>query len=109
MKLLMVTCLKEYQKPVMEIFNQSKVAVFSMTEIVGFKEGEPNDMLDNWFSRGAAPFDSLLSFSFTNEANADQAMKFIGEFNHAHPGQFPVRAFIVPVEKSTHVQSTSDL
>jgi hypothetical protein len=105
MKLLMVTCLKEYQKAVREIFHRSKVTVFSATEMVGFKEGNSSDLSDNWFSHGAAPFDSLLTFSFTGEGEAEEVLRQVNEFNQTHPGKFPVRAFIVPVEKSTDTSS----
>lgn len=102
MKLLMVTCLKEDQKLVMEIFHQSGVPVFSATEIVGFKEGDPNNLMDNWFSRGSAPFDSWLSFSFTDEGKSDRVLQLVKEFNQKRATNFPVRAFVVPVEKSTY-------
>jgi hypothetical protein len=84
---------------VTEIFRHSGVPVFSATEIVGFKTDEPNNMMDNWFSRGPESFDSLVTFSFTEEAKADLVLRMVNEFNVVNKTEFPLRAFVMPVEK----------
>jgi len=101
MKLLVVTCLKEYQKKVLEIFKQSGVPVFSATEIIGFKSAEPNNIMDNWFSRGSESFDSMIIFSFTEEEKSDKVLQKVKDFNASHRSDFPLRAFVMPVEKSS--------
>jgi hypothetical protein len=102
MKLLIVTSLKEYQKAVALIFEKAGVKVFSVSEIKGFKEDHSVNLLDNWFSSGKEHFDSIFLFSFTTEASAENALDLIKAYNEENKTNFPVRAFIVPVEKSSY-------
>jgi hypothetical protein len=102
MKLLIVTSLKENQKDVATIFNDAGIQVFSVSETKGFKEDPAENLLDNWFSSGKEHFDSLFFFSFTSGENANHAMELIKSYNDTNQTNFPVRAFIVPVDKSSY-------
>ena len=102
MKLFIVTCLKDYQETVIKIFKDAKIAVFSITHVVGFKDDQPINILEDWFASDDEKFDSLMIFSFTNEQNALQAMNMVDDYNQAHQTGFPIRAFIVPVEKANN-------
>ena len=101
MKLLVVTSLKEYQKKVAQLLGQAKITVFSVTETVGVKDQQESSLLDNWFSSGTEQFDSIFQFSFTDAAKADQALSLIKKHNAENETGFPIRAFVLPVEKST--------
>ena len=100
MKLLFVTALKEYRKQVGDIFKKAGIHVYSATDTIGFKDGEPADLLDSWFSIGEAKFDSVFLFSFTSAQNVEKALLMIHEHNQEFPSDFPIRAFVLPVEKS---------
>ena len=102
MKLLVVTCLKEYQKTVARIVDQAGIAVFSVTETIGFKDHATTNLLDNWFSSGGEQFDSIFLFSFTEQVKAEQALELIKKYNTENNMKFPIRAFIVPVDKSSY-------
>ncbi|MDP4284513.1 MAG: hypothetical protein Q8891_08825 [Bacteroidota bacterium] len=102
MKLLVVTSLKEYQKNVAKIFEQAGISVFSVSDTIGFKENSAPNLIDEWFGAGTDHFDSIFLFSFTEDANADHAIELIKEYNTVEDSQFPIRAFILPVEKSTY-------
>jgi hypothetical protein len=102
MKLLIATCLKEDQEKVAKIFEQAKITVFSVSNTNGFKGNNYNNLLDSWFAAGSNSFDSLFLFSFTAEENADQAIELIKNDNNTTKSDFPIRAFIVPVEKSSY-------
>lgn len=102
MKLLIVTSLKEYQKEVATIFEHAGIKVFSVSETKGFKEDHNVNLLDSWFSSGKEHFDSVFLFSFTPEGSAEKAMDLINAFNDANKTNFPIRAFIVPVDKSSY-------
>ena len=102
MKLVIVTSLKDYQKEVATIFEKSGIKVFSVSETKGFKDDHSVNLLDNWFSSGKEHFDSIFFFSFTGEENADKALSLIKTYNDSNPTNFPIRAFIVPVEKSSY-------
>ncbi|NOT73463.1 MAG: hypothetical protein HOP08_00955 [Cyclobacteriaceae bacterium] len=102
MKLLIITCLKEYQKEVARMLGQAGITVFSVSQTMGFKENHDVNLLDSWFSNGQEHFDSIFFFSFTTETSAENALKLIKAGNEATETDFPIRVFIVPVEKSNY-------
>jgi hypothetical protein len=99
MKLLVVTCLKEYLGDVALIFRQANIDVFSTSEIVGHRNGAPLNLLEDWFASGDEQFDSMMIFTFTPAANAEHGIALIKDYNKTIKGNFLIRAFIMPVEK----------
>ena len=102
MKFFIVICLKEYQDEVYRIFKQANIHVFSATDVVGFKDNQTPDLLEDWFASGDEKFDSLFIFSFTLDEYANNAMELIKKYNDESKTGFPLRAFIVPVEKASY-------
>lgn len=101
MKLFIVTSIKENKEIVQQILFKSNISVFSSTEIVGYKINQQPNILEEWFASGDEQCDSIMHFSFTNDQNANQALHYIIEQNNQVPSDFPIRAFIVPVDKSS--------
>lgn len=102
MKLLIVTSLKEYQQTVAAIFDEAQIKVFSVTNTIGHKDDHNTNLLDNWFASGEEEFDSIFLFSFTEDANAVTALDLIKKYNENALSEFPIRAFILPVEQSSY-------
>jgi len=102
MKFFIVTCLKEYQDDVCKIFKEANIHVFSATDVIGFKDNQPPNLLQAWFASGDEKFDSLFLFSFTSDENSKLGMKLIKDYNQQSGTSFPVRAFIVPVEEASY-------
>lgn len=102
MKLLFVTCLKEYQSEVAAIFSKANIHVFSATKTTGFRDNQQPDIIHSWFSSGDEKFDSIFLYSFTDDDNADNAMELVKSYNASVNSGFPIRAFILPVEKSSY-------
>lgn len=102
MKLLLVTSLKEYQKTIADIVDLAGIEVFSISETIGFKDHKTLNLLDNWFSSESDQFDSIFLFSFTEETKAEQALELIKKYNTENETGFPIRAFILPVDKSSY-------
>jgi hypothetical protein len=102
MKFFIVTSLKDYQEDVQKIFKAANIHVFSATDVIGFKDNQTPNMLEEWFASGDEKFDSLFIFSFTNDENAEHAMELIKKYNEENQTPFPIRAFIVPVEKASY-------
>jgi hypothetical protein len=102
MKFFIVTSLKEYQDDVCKIFKAANIHVFSATDVIGFKDNQTPNLLSDWFVSDDEKFDSLLIFSFTSSENTDRALELIKEYNETNQTSFPVRAFVVPVEKSSY-------
>jgi len=99
MKLLIVAAIKEYNETVGTILKEASIPVFSITDMTGIKNGVDTSLLDDWFSRGVGKFDSIFVFCFTTESNTEIAMSLISKFNEKEGGSFPIRAFVLPVEK----------
>lgn len=102
MKLLFVTCLSDFKADVMKIFHEARVKVFSVTETTGVKDEHDPDLLDDWFGNKDGEYDSLILFSFTSGETAADAMARIREYNETKGNQFPIRAFILPVEQASY-------
>lgn len=100
MKLLVVTCLKEHLNEVVKIFKQANIDVFSTSEMVGHREGLATNILDEWFASGGEDVDSMMIFTFTTADHAEKGVALIKDYNETIKDNFPVRAFIMPVEKS---------
>ena len=101
MKLLVITSLKEYQKNVSQIMDLAGIPVFSVTETIGFKDHHKPNLLDSWFGAASDQFDSIFLFSFTEAMKAEQALSLVTKYNADSKSDFPIRAFILPVEKTT--------
>jgi len=56
--------------------------------------------MDSWFASGEEKMDSIMLFSFTEAENADFGMELIKIHNKKTGANFPLRSFIVPVEKA---------
>ncbi|CAN5455998.1 hypothetical protein BH09BAC6_BH09BAC6_33380 [soil metagenome] len=102
MKLFIVTCLKEYLGDISKIFKRANIDVFSTSNIIGHREGQPLSILEDWFASGGEQVDSLMIFTFTSDTNASLGMQLIEKYNEQLLENFPVRAFIMSVDKSTN-------
>lgn len=102
MKLVMVTSLKEYSEQVAVIFKKAGIRIYSATDTIGFKDDSEHNLMDSWFGMREALFDSVFLFSFTEDEQANTSLQLIREYNEENPGDFPIRAFILPVENSSH-------
>lgn len=102
MKLLVVICLKEYQEIVAAILRQAEIGIFSTIDSTGFKGHQQGNLLDNWFSFGEEFFNSVVQFSFTGEEQAAGALSLVKKYNNDNQTEYPVHAFIIPVEMSSY-------
>lgn len=102
MKLLFVTSLKEHQAEVARILEQAGITVFSATETTGFKNTRDENLLTSWFARSRDEYNSVFLFSFTSGLNATRALQLIRDYNDSQTTGFPVRGFMLPVEKSSY-------
>lgn len=102
MKLFIVTSIKDHQPAVASIFSQAGISIFSVTETTGIRTEKDKNLLDDWFGSMDGEYNSIILFSFTAEANASKAMQLIASYNEDKKGDFPVRAFVVPVEQSNY-------
>ncbi|HTN09257.1 hypothetical protein [Agriterribacter sp.] len=99
MKLLIITSIKECQDKVADIFKKTGIAVFSVSEIAGFKEGASASLMHSWFGSGGDSYNSIMLFSFTQKEKAEKVLELIKEYNKTEKTDFPVRGFVLAVEQ----------
>jgi hypothetical protein len=102
MKMLIVNSIKEDLQAVQQLFEEAKIPVFSVSETVGHKTEHSNDLLNNWFAQGDVSTDSLFFFSFTSDTKAKEGLQLIKIYNQNNPSNFPLRAFLLPVEDCSY-------
>lgn len=101
MKLLVVTSLKEFKKDVSNMLKKAQIPIFSFSDIIGVKANYIPELSDDWFTSDSdREFHSVFFFSFTESEKAENALKQIAVFNTLDRVEYPVRGFILPVEKS---------
>ena len=59
MKLVLITCIEEFEKEVKKILNLSGVKTFAYQSVKGYKNAADNE-LNTWFATDAIGTDSLL-------------------------------------------------
>jgi hypothetical protein len=102
MKLLIITSLKDYQKEAIKLFHKAGIKVFSVSKTMGFKEDDSVNLMDSWFSNEAEYFDSIVMFSFTTDEKSSHAMELVNFHNTESKIEFPIRAFVMSIEKASY-------
>lgn len=100
MKLMMVTTLIEFQKDVLKLFGEADIEAFSSSEIDGYKNASSLVATQSWFPGQKGGNASMMFFSFTEEEKIDAFFTLIKAFNKQLATNNPVRAIVLPIEKS---------
>ena len=101
MKLLIVTAVEEFQKDVLKLFKNAGIEAFSTSEIDGYKNGNSSLIAaQSWFPGEKGGSESLMVFSFTEEANIDTFFTLVTQYNQNLETNNPVRAVVVPIERA---------
>lgn len=99
MKLFVALCVEEYAADVARIMKKSGMELFSKIDTTGFKNNSFEDIAGEWFGAGEETFRSVAYFGFANEDRVDEAAVLVKRYNENNELAFPVRVFILPVEK----------
>ena len=98
MKLLIITCLRENEQAVKQIFKEAGISVFSIMQSRGIKNDPDLNLMDDWFGNSDGEADSLVLFSFHQSVLVNKCITLINESNSKINSEFPIRAFVLPVE-----------
>ena len=101
MKLLVITSLKEYLPTISTLLEHAGIAVYSVSSVTGMRSADDSSLVDDWFGSRPGDFDSILLFSFTGDAPAEKTLALVDAYNRENDTDFPLRAFILPVERSS--------
>lgn len=105
MKLFVITSLKEHLPAVSALLKQAGIVIYSVSRTTGMRTAEAVDLLDDWFGSGSGEFDSIVVFSFTDEKVVDSALALVNDYNHIGNTDFPLRAFVLPVERTSELSN----
>jgi hypothetical protein len=100
MKLLIITIIEEFEAEVLKLLKKADIENFSSSDIEGFKGKDTLAIATSWFPGEKSSTRSIMLFSFTTEENIDQLFPLIEEFNGGLEYPNPVRAVVVPIERS---------
>lgn len=99
MKLLIITAIAEFEKPVSQMLKQAQIEAFSSSDIEGHKNINSMVNAQNWYSSGNISDDSLMIFSFTGQEQIDEFMSAARAFNEEQKTQNRIRAVVLPIEQ----------
>lgn len=100
MKLVIVTAVEEYHNDILKLFKKAKIENFSESEIDGYKSSNGYLVSPNWFGSKKDGNESTMFFSFTEEVQIDALFELIKDFNTHLETNNPIRAVVLPIEKS---------
>lgn len=100
MKLLIVTVVEEFEKEILRLFKKANIESFSGSDIEGYKNTTAMVRTASWFPSNKNGVESSLFFSFTEEKKIDVLFGLIEEFNTNLDTNNPIKAVVVPIEKS---------
>jgi len=100
MKLVVATAVEAFHNEIITLFKEAEIQNFSESEIDGYKNKSSTLVASDWFSGVKEKTNSTMFFSFTEEAKIDTLFRLIKEFNNNLEVNRPIRAIVVPVEKS---------
>jgi hypothetical protein len=101
MKLLIITSLKEYLPQVSTLLRKAKIPIYSVSRTTGMRSQDDDSLLEDWFGSHSGEFDSIFVFSFTEDAPVAEALTLVDNYNMDNNTGFPLRAFVLPVEKTS--------
>lgn len=100
MKLLIVTVVEEFDTEILLMFKKAHIDSYSGSDIDGYKNVASMVRTASWFPSEKGGVESSLFFSFTEDENIDQLFGLIKEFNSKMETNNPIKAVVVPIEKS---------
>ena len=100
MKLVGIMSLAEQRDVVRDLLRTHDVQIYSETAILGHSTESIARI--GWFAAGQEiPEYSTLCFAIMNDESATVVFASIEQFVRENPGDHPIRAFVVPVERMT--------
>ena len=100
MKLLIVTVVEEFEKEILRLFKKANIESFSGSDIDGYKNPASMVRTSSWFPSEKGGVESSLFFSFTDDEKIEILFRLIKEFNKNLETNNPIKAVVVPIEKS---------
>jgi len=89
-----------YHDRIIKLFKQAGIDNYSESDIDGYKNAPSTIMSTSWFPSEKSGAESNLFFSFTEENKIDHLFELIADFNKNLETNNPIKAVVVPIERS---------
>lgn len=99
MKLLLITCIEEFENDVKEILKHSGVKAFSYQSVRGYKNGKDAGV-NNWFITADPPVDSMLFIAFIEDNCVDDIFFRAEKFNTGQSAQSRLHLTVINAARS---------
>ena len=99
MKMVIITCVSDYEKDIMKILDKAEVNAFSAFNIDGYRNDKNELDFQSWFPTTRLGTESLMFFSFDTSDKIKKLFQHIKEYNDTLSSN-PVRAAVMPIEES---------
>ncbi len=97
--MIVVTSVGQYKDALLQIFKKAGVERFSGSDISGYRE-QGDLFMGSWFPSEPGGSPSIMFFSFAQEEKLGELFQLLEEFNREKGGHNPIRAVVVPIERT---------
>jgi nitrogen regulatory protein PII len=98
MKMIAIMCLEHCSKQVRKIFKDFEVSVFSELDVRGYSS-DKTSQIGWWPGDHEQPNYSSLCFAIITKEKAEEIMDAIEKMSKDNDSDYPVRAFLMDVER----------
>lgn len=108
MKLLLITCIANFEKDVKTVLQKSNVSTYTFKEVTGFHDISEEAMENNWFAAERNETDSLLFFVFVRKENVEHIFQMADAFNAKQQSLSHIHIAVLDIEQSNHPKLHKD-
>ncbi|MEQ9405949.1 MAG: hypothetical protein RIM99_20325 [Cyclobacteriaceae bacterium] len=99
MKLLVITAVSTFEKPIRESLKKARVGAFSYTQVTGYKDLKDQPMGENWFSSGVGEHKSVLFYAFVPNELVDLVIQNIDSMNEMEESHSKIHVAVLDILK----------
>lgn len=99
MKMVIITCVSDYEQDIMKILEKAEVNAFSAFSIDGYRNDKNELDFQSWFPSTKLGSESLMFFSFDTSDKIKNLFQLLKDYN-SNLESNPVKAAVMPIEES---------
>lgn len=100
MKLVLITCISEYEETVRKLLQKAKVFTYSHTNIKGYRDGSADSLNNNWFATEMNETDSIMFFSYVPKEHVELLKNDVVHFNTEQDILSKIHLSVIHLEES---------
>lgn len=101
MKLLLITCITDFENDVKIMLQKSNVNTYSFKEVTGFHDIS-EEIENNWFAAERNETESLLFYAFVRKETLDHIFQMADAFNAKQQSLSHIHIAVLDIEQSNH-------